>query len=147
MGSHCIVSHMAVKKTKIVHPSWQKTIINQLQQQQPKQSVFCCILGIAVSVKTHQAARRILNNIQEKITELITEGVLDNTEAEKLNQVNFSSHQIWDHGGRFCTLLILLVMVWSDSVAEWVERLSPVLGILGNSGLTGPNPGRIKPVT
>ena len=43
--------------------------------------------GIAVSVKTQQAARRILNNIQQKIHELSTEGALDSGECDKLEKV------------------------------------------------------------
>ena len=43
--------------------------------------------GVAVSVKTQQAARRILNNLREKIVELKGEGTLDEAEALKLDQV------------------------------------------------------------
>lgn len=43
--------------------------------------------GIAVSVKTQQATRRILNNIRDKIVELRGEGVLDEHETCKLELV------------------------------------------------------------
>ena len=44
--------------------------------------------GIAVSIKTQQAARRILNNLRDKIAELRGEGVLDEEEGTKLGVVN-----------------------------------------------------------
>ncbi len=44
--------------------------------------------GIAVSVKTHQAARRILNNLRDKILELRGEGLLDENESLKLELVS-----------------------------------------------------------
>ncbi len=53
-------------------------VVGMLQKEHP---------GIAVSVKTHQASRRILNNIRDKILELRGEGLLDENEAHKLELV------------------------------------------------------------
>lgn len=52
--------------------------LGQLQKLNP---------GIAVSIKTQQASRRILNTLRDKILSLRGEGVLDEGEAEKLAQM------------------------------------------------------------
>ena len=45
--------------------------------------------GIAVSVKTQQATRRILNTLRDKINSLRGEGVLDELEALKIELVRY----------------------------------------------------------
>ena len=43
--------------------------------------------GVAVSIKTQQASRRILNTMRENILQMKSEGVLDDAETHKLEVV------------------------------------------------------------
>ena len=55
------------------------TLSGMLQREHP---------GIAISVKTRQAIRTILNNARDVIHELKGGGLLDEAEAAKLESVN-----------------------------------------------------------
>ncbi len=44
--------------------------------------------GIALSVKTHQATRSVLNHCQDVIQQIISNGMLDETDADKLLKVH-----------------------------------------------------------
>ena len=48
--------------------------------------------GVALSVKTHQAIRSVLNHCRDTIKHLLEGGLLDETDAEKLFQVSRSVH-------------------------------------------------------
>ena len=54
-----------------------------LQRQHP---------GIAISVKTRQAIRSVLNNARDTLYELRSNGVLDKNEANKLERVRIQSY-------------------------------------------------------
>ena len=45
--------------------------------------------GIALSVKTHQATRSVLNHCQDVIQQIISNGMLDEIDANKLLKVHF----------------------------------------------------------
>ena len=47
--------------------------------------------GVALSVKTHQAIRSVLNHSRDTIKQLLGGGVLDESDAEKLLLVRESS--------------------------------------------------------
>ena len=55
--------------------------------------------GVALSVKTHQAIRSVLNHCRDTIKHLLEGGLLDETDAEKLFQV--MNDLIWQGG--LCT--------------------------------------------
>ena len=62
--------------------------------------------GVATSVKTGQAIRHVLNNMQERIQELRFSGGLDETEGSKLETVSQSKyaydydvHCVWNTQG------------------------------------------------
>ena len=44
--------------------------------------------GVAVSIKTQQAARRCLNNLRDRIDNMRSEGVIDDTESHTLTVVS-----------------------------------------------------------
>jgi len=44
---------------------------------------------IALSIKTRQAIRSVLNQLREKIHDLLTDGILEEGEGCKLERVNY----------------------------------------------------------
>ena len=44
--------------------------------------------GVALSIKTDQATRSVLNNCQDNIKQLLSGGLLDEIEADRLLQVS-----------------------------------------------------------
>ncbi len=44
--------------------------------------------GVALSVKTHQATRSVLNHCQEVVKQILSNGMLDEIDASKLLKVN-----------------------------------------------------------
>ena len=75
------LTYMCTKMAYNPIDSFHSFISGRLQKQNP---------GIAVSVKSQQASRRILNTLRDKVIELRGEGVLDIMESHKLELVSLS---------------------------------------------------------
>lgn len=60
-----------------------------LQKQHP---------DIALSIKTRQAIRSVLNNLRDGVHELLMDGILEEAEGTKLEKVRANFTSIYDEG-------------------------------------------------
>ena len=65
----------ALSKTPTIRP-----FVDALQKANP---------GVAVSIKTQQAARRILNSTRDNVIRMRLDGVIDEGESDKLEMVRY----------------------------------------------------------
>jgi sodium/hydrogen exchanger 10/11 len=49
---------------------------------------------IALSIKTRQAIRSVLNQLRDGIHELLTDGILEEAEGHKLEKVSFKCYKL-----------------------------------------------------
>lgn len=66
-------------------------IVGMLQKQHP---------DIALSIKTRQAIRSVLNNLRDGVHELLMDGILEEAEGTKLEKVRQRSKRRSDKGQR-----------------------------------------------
>lgn len=64
-------------------------IVGMLQKQHP---------DIALSIKTRQAIRSVLNNLRDGVHELLMDGILEEAEGTKLEKVDQRSNRRLDKG-------------------------------------------------
>lgn len=79
----------------VIGVAWPFTLVTafnlpgMLQKQHP---------DIALSIKTRQAIRSVLNNLRDGIHELLLDGILDESEGQKLEHVKL----LFDHICIYC---------------------------------------------
>lgn len=75
-----------------------------LQKQHP---------DIALSIKTRQAVRSVLNNLRDGIHELLSDGILEEAEGVKLEKVKIPCNFYWSESAEQ-----IMLPFW------WIEELN-----------------------